>query len=168
VADNLSAVSDSGPIIHLSEIDAAKAFNIFKELVIPNEVSRETKNFRIPSIRIMQLNQKHKDITKFLAVSYNLDLGEAEAISLCMQENIKILFTDDLEARTIAKYYKLEVHGTIGILVKSFRAGIFTEKEVIAKLELLRIKSSLFLTKDLLNWSIKQIKEHSRRRNKGL
>ncbi|MBI2559161.1 hypothetical protein HYW20_07615 [Candidatus Woesearchaeota archaeon] len=164
MADKFSAVSDSGPIIHLSEIDATKAFNIFKELVIPDEVSREIRNLRIPSIRIIQLDQKHKDITKFLAVSYNLDLGEAEAISLCMQENIKILFTDDLEARTIAKHYKLEVHGTIGILVKSFRAGIFAEKEVTSKLELLRTKSSLFLTKDLLDWSIKQIKEYSRRK----
>ena len=159
----LSAVSDSGPIIHLSEIDAAKAFKIFKELIIPDEVSRETKNLCIPSIRIVQLNQKHKDITKFLAVSYNLDLGEAEAISLCMQENIKLLFTDDLEARTIAKHYKLEVHGTIGLLVKSFKNGIFREKEVLTNLELLRTKSSLFITKDLLDWSIKQIKEYSRK-----
>jgi len=166
VADKLRAVSDSGPIIHLSEINAAKAFNIFKDLVIPDEVSRETKNLRVPGIKIIQLNQKHKDITKFLAVSYSLDFGEAEAISLCMQENIKLLFTDDLEARTIARHYKLEVYGTIGILIKSFRAGVFAEKEVIAKLELLRMKSSLFLTKDLLDWSIKQIKEHSRGRKR--
>ena len=52
MADKISAVSDSGPIIHLSEIGATKAFNIFKELVIPDEVSRETKNLRIPSIRV--------------------------------------------------------------------------------------------------------------------
>ena len=84
-----------------------------------------------------------------MASSYNLDLGEVEAISLCMQEGIKLLFTDDLEARIVAKSYNIEVHGTIGILVRSFREGILTEKEVIAKLELLRTKSSLFLTKDL-------------------
>ena len=159
----LSAVSDSGPIIHLSEIDAVKAFKILKKLLIPEEVFNETKNLRIPNAKVAKLDEKHKDIAKFLVSSYNLDLGEVEAISLCMQESIKLLFIDDLEARVVAKHYNIEVHGTIGLLVRSFRDGIFTEKEAINKLELLRTKSSLFLTKDLLDWSAKRIKEYSKR-----
>ena len=161
MTSKVRAVSDSGPIIHLSEINATKAFRVLKEVLVPEEVFNETKNLRISNSKIIQLDDKHKDITKFLVSIYNIDLGEAEAISLCMQEGIKLLFTDDLEARIVAKHYNLEVHGTVGLLVKSFSNGIFTEREVINKLELLRTKSSLFITKDLLNWSIKQIKEYS-------
>ena len=160
MASRYSAVSDSGPIIHLSEIDAIKSFKILKEFAITEEVSNETKNRRILNVKIVRLDEKHKDIAKFLTSSYKLDLGEAESISLCMQEGIKLLFTDDLEARTVAKHFNIEVHGTIGILVRSFKKNIFTEKEAIIKLNLLRTNSSLFLTKDLLDWSIKQIKEH--------
>ncbi len=157
------AVLDSGPIIHLSEIGAVKAFTILTEVLIPEEVFNETKNRNIPNSTIAKLNKKHKDISKALTISYNLDLGEAEAISLCLQEGVRMLFTDDLDARTIAKHYNLEVHGTIGLLVKSFTFGVFDDKEVIEKLELLRTKSSLFITKDLLDWSVKQIKERSRK-----
>lgn len=163
MANKLSAVSDSGPIIHLLEIDAAKAFKILKELIIPEEVFNETKRLQITKSKIIRLDEKHKDIAKFLASSYNIDLGEAEAISLCMQEGIKILLTDDLEARTIAKHYSLEVHGTVGLLVKAFSYGIFSKKEVISKLNLLRTKSSLFLTRDLLDWSINKIKQHPKK-----
>ena len=163
MASKLLAVSDSGPIIHLSEINAAKAFKIVKEVLVPEEVNNETRNCNVPRKKIMQLDDKHKDIAKFLISNYGIDLGESEAISLCMQEGIQTLFTDDLDARTIAKHYNLEVHGTVGLLVKSFSNGIFTEREVISKLELLRTKSSLFITKDLLDWSIKRIKEYSRK-----
>ena len=164
MASKLIAVSDSGPSIHLSEIDATKSLRILKEVIIPEEVFNETKKLTVPNSKIVQLNEKHKDIAKFLSSSYGLDLGEVEAISLCMQEGIKLLFTDDLEARIVAKHYNIEVHGTIGILVKSFTNGIFTEKEILQKLELLRTKSSLFVTKDLLNWSIKRIKEASKKK----
>mgnify|MGYP001590875224 CR=1 FL=1 len=155
------AVSDAGPIIHLLEIDAAKVFTIITEVLIPEQVFNETKNLSVPNIKIVNLTEKHKDLAKILTSSYNLGFGEAEAISLCMQEGIKLFLTDDMDARTIGKHYNLEVHGTVGLLVESFRAGIFTEKEVIAKLELLRTKSTLFITKDLLDWSIKRIEEHS-------
>ena len=100
-------------------------------------------------------------ITKILVSSYYLDLGEAESISLCMQEGIRLFLTDDLDARTVGKHYNLEVHGTLGILVEAFRVGVFTEEEVINKLELLRAKSTLFITKGLFDWSIKRIREHS-------
>ena len=35
------AVSDTGPIIHLSEINLIKVFDIFSEVVIPEEVEKE-------------------------------------------------------------------------------------------------------------------------------
>lgn len=157
----LRAVADAGPIIHLSEIGAMKAFSVLAEVFIPEEVFNETKNLSVPNIKKVNLNEKHKDLAKILTSSYNLDLGEAEAISLCMQEGIRLFLTDDMDARTVAKHYTFEVHGTVGLLVESFRAGIFTEKEAIAKLELLRTKSTLFITKDLLDWSIKRIREYS-------
>ena len=55
------AVADSGPIIHLFEIDAIKAFSVLTEILIPEEVFNETKNISVPNIKILNLNEKHKD-----------------------------------------------------------------------------------------------------------
>jgi len=164
VASKIIAVSDSGPLIHLSEINGIKTLRFLKQVFIPEEVFNETKGVQLSNVKVVKLQAKYKDITKALSISYKLDLGEAQSIALCMQTRCYLFLTDDLDARTVAKQCGIEVHGTIGLLVRAYRERIFTQEEVIAKLELLRIKSSLFLTKDLLEWSIKQIKDFKSRR----
>ena len=82
-------VSDTGPIIHLSEINLVKVFDIFSEVVIPEEVERELKNNKIfifRKIKILKLLPDFKDKVKVLTNQENLDLGEAFAIVLAMQE----------------------------------------------------------------------------------
>ena len=44
------AVSDTGPIIHLTEINLIKVFDIFSAVLIPEEVERELKNSKIQKI----------------------------------------------------------------------------------------------------------------------
>ena len=88
------AVSNTGPIIHLTEINLIKILNIFQNITIPEEVKKELikNNVPIPKrIKITKLKPESKDKTKILTNEYNLDLGEAEAIALSIQENIKML-----------------------------------------------------------------------------
>lgn len=152
------AVSDTGPIIHLNEVGMLKALNIFSEIKIPPEVSHELKD-KIPlpkKIKIIQLDPKHKNIAKMLAEE-ELDLGESQAISLALQEKISLFLTDDLEARTVAKKYNLEAHGTVGILLRAFRKKIISKDESISKIKKLHESSSLFITSDLINEIINSI-----------
>jgi predicted nucleic acid-binding protein len=156
------SVSNTGPIIHLTEIDLIEVFNIFTEILIPEEVERELKNSKISipkKIKILKLLPEFKDRVKILAEQDNLDLGESFAIVLSMQEKADYFLTDDLDARNIAVKYNLEVHGTIGVILRAFREKIIDKKTAIEKVNELYTKSSLFITKDLVDTVVKSIEE---------
>ncbi len=147
------AVSNSGPIMHLNEIGALKAFGIFKQVYIPPEVDKETAHIKKPSaIRISELSAAAKDLAKLLIIENAVDIGEAQAIALAASRGIQIFLTDDLAARDAAKQQNLEPHGTLGILLKAFREGIITKNTAVSFVEQLHTSSTLFLTKDLVEW----------------
>ena len=159
------AVSDTGPIIHLNEINLIKVFDIFSEVAIPEEVEKELKNSKITlfkKIRILKLLPDFKDKVKILTNQENLDLGEAFAIVLAMQEKADYFLTDDLDARTVAVKYNLQVHGSIGIVLRAFRKKIIDKKTAIEKVNELYAKSSLFITKDLIDNVVRAIEEFKR------
>ncbi|MBI2144954.1 hypothetical protein HYU18_01390 [Candidatus Woesearchaeota archaeon] len=157
------AVADAGPLIHLSEISAVAAFDVFTEVRIPLEVERETRmRFnKIRNVKIRTLQASAKDLTKIVASRYGIDMGEAAAIALAVQEKITLFLTDDLSARDVAKIYDLEPHGTLGILLRAFREGFFSKEEALNKVRLLYEGSTLFVTKDLISWISKQIEGYN-------
>jgi predicted nucleic acid-binding protein len=157
------AVSNTGPILHLTEINFTKSLNIFSVVLIPEEVAKElNKNkTQIPNkIKILNLKPERKDAVKVLTNQYNLNLGESEAITLALQEKIDYFLTDDLDARTVAPIYHLEVHGTIGIILRAFRERIIDKKTAIEKIHDIHTNSSLFITNDLIEQIIRAIKEY--------
>lgn len=164
-----SAVFDTGPFIHLHEIDFLKALKLFKKIFIVEEVLNEIKNNKIlisnikktKSIKLVNLNSTFKDSAKFIAESYYLDLTEAQSISLALQEKASF-FTDDLDARNAAKDFNLEVHGTVGIILRAYRNGVITKNIAVNKVKELYSNSSLFITKDLVDWIIEQINEYKK------
>jgi len=156
------AVFDSGPIIHIIEINNEKCFSLFRQIFISIEVSEETGFFKEKikknkNISVEKLDGKHKDIAKIISEKHELDLGEASSIALCRQKSIKLFFSDDLDARIFAKKYGLNVHGTIGILLRCFREKIISKQETIKLLDSLKTNSSLFITSDLIEWSKKEV-----------
>ena len=160
-----SAVSDTGPIIHISEINLIKAFDIFSIVIIPKEVEKELKNSKIlifKKIKIVKLSPDFKDKVKVLTNQENLDLGESFAIVLAMQEKTDYFLTDDLDARNVAIKYNLQVHGTIGIILRAFREKIIDKKTAMEKVNELYLKSSLFITKDLVENVLRAIEEFKR------
>lgn len=156
------AVSNTGPILHLFEIQALNALKLFR-IHIPEEVGRELKKLTGKHFDTIMLKPKYKDISKMLSNEYFLDVGESEAIALALQEGINLFFTDDIDARELGKKYNLEVHGTLGILLRAYAEGIFTRDEAAEKVIALYKKSSLFITSDLVKWTIDKIKEYSKK-----
>ncbi|MBD3155488.1 MAG: DUF3368 domain-containing protein [Candidatus Aenigmarchaeota archaeon] len=163
------AVSNSGPLIHLSQVKSFDAFEIIEKIYITNEIFSEVCSSELPGnkevresklIEVKDLKDRSKDMSKLISQKYSLDLGEATAISLAKQEKIKLFFTDDLAARIVAKELGLEVHGTIGIILRAFRSGIFTKERALKIIENLHTKSSIFITKDLVNYIIREINDY--------
>ncbi len=159
-------VSNTGPIMHLFEVDLLKALSAFKEVYIPEEVKNELQKNKVKTalknIKMLKLNAKFKDVAEILTNKFSLDLGEAEAIALALQEKADYFLTDDLDARTVANTHGLEAHGTVGVILRAFREKIVDKKTAIEKINQLYTTSSLFITKDLIKDILKSISEFKR------
>ena len=160
----IKVVSNTGPILHLSEINLLKALTIFNKIYIPSEVESELRKNNIRSlpkyIKKIDLLHKSKDIAGILINKFSLDLGESQAIALALQEKAHYFLTDDLDARSISKDYGIEAHGTAGIILRAFRNKIINKKTAIQKVKELQINSTLFITKDLIYYIIKSIQDY--------
>lgn len=156
------SISDTGPIIHLTEIDSLVVLDIFSEILIPEEVSNElrlSKTLIPKKIKIFGIRPEFKNNVKVLTNQENLDLGEASAIIISIQEKADCFLTDDLDARNVALKYNLEVHGTVGVILRAFREKIINKKVAIEKIKELHTNSSLFITEDLINEVIGAVEE---------
>ncbi len=154
------AVFDTGPLIHLEEVEAGKALQLFKTVLITEEVEEELGETRAGDFKVMGLQADSKDWARYLVDRKDLDLGEASAIALCRQEGVGYFFTDDLEARKAAEEIEIEAHGTLGIITRAYRENILSEKEAKDKVRQLHKDSSLFITKDVVDWAVDKIEDH--------
>lgn len=158
------AVVDAGPFIHVQEIKRLSLFKLFEKIATTKEILEECKKIsallkKLGNLHEIPLHDKNKDFSKYILERYDLDLGEATGIALCKQENIRLFFTDDLDAREIAHALGFEPHGTIAVILRAFREKIIEKKEAKQAVEELCSFSSLFLTRDLKIWVMKEIDE---------
>lgn len=154
------AVADTGPIMHLYEIQCTQALKIFSRILIPPQVVEEIQKNKTPvptHATIKKLTSEAQDTMNVLIHQHDLDLGEAATIALALQEKTPYVLTDDLDARRVAKEYNLEVHGTLGIVLRSFREKIIDKSTAAEKMKEIKTKSSLFITQELINEAIKAI-----------
>jgi predicted nucleic acid-binding protein len=76
-----------------------------------------------------------RDTQKTAAFNQYIDLGESSAIALATEIQNVLLIIDDLDARQFAANLRLEVTGTLGVLLQAYKRGIISDyQEVIAKL----------------------------------
>jgi len=156
------SISNTGPIIHLSEIELTYALESFGEVLISSEVKNELKKRKVEVpvfVKILDLAGEWKNFVMVLTNEEGLDLGEASAIALTLQEKANLFFTDDLEARIAAKKFNIEVHGTIGIILRLLREKKIDKKTAILKIKELQERSSLFITSNLIEQAIDAIEE---------
>jgi predicted nucleic acid-binding protein len=149
------AVSNTCPIIHLSEIGCFHCLGIVDNLLIPKSVESEIRSKNAPGknelknagwITTRELDGIQKEKAGKISKDFGIELADAEAIVLARANDIKLLFTDDKSAREIAEYYGLEVHGSAGIIARAYRSKILSYEEVKDALDKLHKQSSLFIT----------------------
>jgi predicted nucleic acid-binding protein len=159
VARIRSAVFDTGPVIHLGQVDSLKALGTIKRILVPEEVVRELRRNPAlpPNCSVTALSGKSKDLAKIIGDRYEVDPGESAAIALARQEGVRLLFTDDLEAREVAKEVGLEPHGSLALVTRAYREGILNRNQAVDCIERLHTQSSLYLTSGLVAWAKPQI-----------
>jgi predicted nucleic acid-binding protein len=114
------AVLDSTCLIGLEQIGRLELLPaLFEPLLAPPEVEREFGSS--PDwLRIEAPAQR--ELVRALSVT--VDGGEAEAIALAAEQQMRVVL-DDRKARDVAFRMNLRVIGTVGILVRAKRVGLF-------------------------------------------
>jgi predicted nucleic acid-binding protein len=158
------AVLDSGPLIHLAELDALDVVCDFSSLFIPEAVRDEVGRHQPAALEhslnlhVISAPSPHAAI-RVLARTLSLDIGELEALSLMELYPQAIFLTDDSAARVAAEQRGFKVHGTIGILIRAVRKGHRTGPEVIDILQSLPHRSTLHIKPSLLKEILSSLTE---------
>ncbi|MFB6209178.1 MAG: nucleic acid-binding protein [Candidatus Nanohaloarchaea archaeon] len=148
------AALDTGPIIHLNQINSLHLLEIFEEVLITETVLDELAEYKIPQdLEEMNYQKKNADQNK-----YNLDPGESTALETAKKEEA-IFITDDLEARQKSRELGIETHGSIGIIAINQQKGKLTLEKAVEKMRQLQKESALFTTDQILEQAIRKLEE---------
>lgn len=150
-------VCDAGPIIHLDELNCLDLLADFQEIVLPDTVRKEVIKYRPLALKRSELSftrshRKPPVDERLLTICqiFSLNAGEIEALELMEKNPQTVFLTDDASARLVAEQIGFRVHGTIGILIRSFRRKQRKPEEVVRILTDIPLKSTLYIKPSLL------------------
>jgi predicted nucleic acid-binding protein len=159
----LAAVADTGPLIHLAEINCLSFLEIFEDLHIPEGVWEEAD--RPPTIRQeLVFAKRHvlqpEDLARFTAEHglEKLQAGERESLLLCSQLAVPVLLTDDLAVREAAKALGLTPAGSLGVIARAHQMGLISRNAAERHLKDLQTASSLFVTQAIVDLAIELLR----------
>jgi len=160
----LKVVSNSSPLIHLAKIDQLNLLKhffgeilvpeaVYKECIVEGKYKKDSKKIEkadwIEITKIRDENLKNS----FMMV---LDEGEAEVITLAIEESAELVLLDDYEAREVARNYGLNITGVIGILIKAkYEKKIVSLKDELEKLR----KTGFWLSDNLYTKILREVSE---------
>ena len=147
-------VSDTGPVLHLSEAQALELLALTGEAHVPKavhtEIAYHRRDWQTPDwMTVDTLTASYEDEAIAWQQAGLLDIGEAEAIALARQINAQWLLTDDAAARLFAQTIGLEVHGSLGIVLWAAAMKYLGRTEAEATLNRLA-QSSLWVSARVL------------------
>jgi len=163
----VEAISNSGPLIHLAQIEKFELLNVFSKIYIPKEVFKEVCTAgkqgekelkKAENVEILEVSGKNVGNIKKKVKGFKLDEGELQALCLCNKLK-KIFLTDDWDAREASKTFGLEVHGSVGIITRAYREGLINFQRAEKALSDLYNVSSLFVTKTIIDEAIEELRK---------
>jgi predicted nucleic acid-binding protein len=149
-------IADSSPIIvfiMISHIDLLP--KLFKQVVIPPEVSAELLNFKRPqNVRDFMttppawlLEQAPTNIKPIPS----LHAGEIAAISLAQELKADLLLIDEVQGRKAAAERHIPFTGTIGVLELAADEGLLNLKDAFARVK----DTDFWISNELLDERLK-------------
>jgi predicted nucleic acid-binding protein len=161
-----AVVCDAGPLIHLDELGCLDLLADFREILVCQAVWCEVVRHR-PSalrrrrVRLQRVTATSEAATEVIELAQTFSLAAGELESLCLMVNMPnaILLTDDAAARLVAEKLGYEVHGTIGVVVRSLRRAQRTKRQVLNLLRLIPRRSTLYIAESLLASVIDEVRK---------
>ena len=161
-----ATVTDAGPLIHLTEIDALHVLTVFNTLHVPQAVWAETVDQDRVSAQDLATFQLVRHATPAVEVAQfaqtqhltSLHGGEQACLFLCRQLKVSLLLTDDLAARDAARRLGLTPVGSLGVVVRAYREGAIMLNDAERLLADLYAVSSLFVTRAIIEIALEQLR----------
>lgn len=151
------AVTDTGPLIHLSEAGALELLSLPDRLYVPQTVIEELEAGGVPEeLDDMGFSVVTADFDSLSDIE--LDPGETAALAIA-QERDCVLLTDDFDARKQATERGVEVHGSIGVVALGNARGDLDRDEAATVMRTLQRETSLFVTDAVVERGIEMLRE---------
>ena len=150
------AVLDAGPLIHLFELNALDVLCNLSTLYVPDSVWKEVSRhapeaLEFSGLSLQRVSVPHPTLElQVLVQALTLDIGEIKALSFMTIHPNALFLTDDAAARLAANQIGYQVHGTIGLLIRSVRCGARKPQDILGLLQALPESSTLFFRPSLL------------------
>ena len=141
---------DASTLILLAKIEMLDIFlaDVGRKVAIPVKVKEEVLTGSSPDgpvvaklvqdRRIDVLKAKDRKLVRRLMEDFNIDEGEAEMLTLAIQEKAFLVATDDKNAIKACKIMKLDFTTAIAILVRACEKGLIESDGAFAKLQKLQ------------------------------
>ena len=150
-------VADAGPLIHLDELQCLDLLDDFKEIMLSDTVLMEVVFHRpcfLASGLIFTTCPVISEIDNALQALFSLfslHQGEQQSILLAWRRPDVLFLTDDASARLAASQLGINVHGTIGILLRAVRRRQKTKDQAARIISSIPQHSSLHLKQSLID-----------------
>ena len=145
-------VADASPVQYLIRIDQIEVLKpLYGRVLLPQTVANELQTPKTPEpvrnwmVQPPQWCEILPDLPWDLSLAY-LDAGERAAITLAMALAPALVLMDDGRGRAEAKRRKINVRGTLGVLIEGHRQGLLDFEESVARL----VQTNIYLTPDLI------------------
>ena len=157
-------VVNTTPLIalsHVGKLDVLK--KLYGEIIIPEAVYRElsVKNESIwkkevdHSLEWIRVDKIKNQMAKSMYKTQLHD-GEVEVMILSKELKADVVIIDDANAKKHAKYLKLPVTGTLGVLIKAKQEGYIQElKPILYQM----VQNGIYISEKLIELCLKQVGE---------
>jgi predicted nucleic acid-binding protein len=164
--DEIIAVLDAGPLIHLDEIESLHLLCGYREVLLPEIVEREALAHRpgiqlssIPHLMRIAAPVSISDSLFATAVEFGAHAGELAAIAALRRHHGDCLLSDDAAARAMAEALGFQVRGTVGLILRGWIRGEVTKAAARGLLRALPKKSTLYLRARFLEEILQQLND---------
>jgi len=154
------AVADTGPLIHLAEIDSMELLSVFDGVLVPVTVYEELRAGDSPPDLVDVDYDLVEPTDELDRPGGELDAGETAALTVAAEEGA-VLLTDDLDARDAAEDAGVEVHGSIGIIALAFGRDKIDRSTAVELMRSLQRETSLFVTDAVVERGIELLRDKS-------
>ena len=146
-------IADASTLIGLANIDSIDLLQQLYEQIAITSIVRNELSLHLPTW--IEVNDNYKEVV-FRSLVPQLDIGEASAIALALENENSLLIIDERKGRKYAREMGITITGVTGIIIKAKEQGVIISGK--QKLDQL-MESGFRLSKKIYQLALERMKE---------